>query len=136
MEVSPKIQEAYEIAKSARDNAHAVYSNFFVGSAIGIKGSEEIYPGCNVENISYGATICAERNSILSAVARNGKIELDFVVVVCDTNPVTVPCALCLQVISEFAKGDLPIYLGDLEGIKKQLKFSDLLPAPFDTLDC
>lgn len=136
MEVSAKIQEAYEVAKKARDNAHAVYSNFFVGSAVGIKGSDEIYPGCNVENISYGATICAERNSILSAVARNGKIELDYVVVVCDTNPVTVPCALCLQVIAEFAKPDLPIYLGDLEGIKKELKFSDLLPAPFDTLDC
>ena len=52
MEVSAKIQEAYEVAKKARDNAHAVYSNFFVGSAVGIKGSDEIYPGCNVENIS------------------------------------------------------------------------------------
>jgi cytidine deaminase len=136
MQVSQRIQEAYEVAKKARDNAHAVYSNFFVGSSIGIKGSDEIFPGCNVENISYGATVCAERNSIFQAVAKHGKIELDFVVVVCDTNPVTVPCALCLQVMSEFAKPDLPIYLGDLEGIKKELKFSDLLPAPFDTLDC
>lgn len=136
MQVSERIQKAYEVAKNARDNAHAVYSNFFVGSSIGIKGSDEIFPGCNVENISYGATVCAERNSIFQAVAKHGKIELDFVVVVCDTNPVTVPCALCLQVMSEFGKPDLPIYLGDLEGIKKELKFSDLLPAPFDTLDC
>lgn len=136
MQVTPRIQKAYEIARSARENAHAIYSKFFVGSAIGIKGSEDIYPGCNVENISYGATVCAERNSIFQAVAKNGKIELDFVVVVCDTDPVTVPCAMCLQVISEFAKADLPIYLGDLHSIKKELKFSDLLPAPFDTLDC
>lgn len=134
IEVSSKIQEAYNVAKKTRDNAYAVYSKFHVGAAIGIKGSDTIYPGCNVENLSYGATICAERNAILNSVALNGKVELDYVVVVCDTDPVTVPCALCLQVIAEFAKADMPIYLGDLEGIKKQIKFSDLLPAPFDTL--
>jgi cytidine deaminase len=134
IKVDEKIQKAYELAKETRLKAHAKYSNFLVGSAIGIKGSDEIYPGCNVENISYGATVCAERNAIFHSVAINGKVELDYVVVVCDTNPVTVPCAMCLQVMSEFCKPEMPVYLGDLQGVQKELKFSDLLPSPFDTL--
>ncbi|EQC46594.1 cytidine deaminase [Bacteriovorax sp. Seq25_V] len=130
-----RVEQAYELAKKTRNNAYAKYSNFFVGSAISIKGVEKLYGGCNVENISFGATICAERNAILNAVAENGKIEIEFVVVCVDTNPVTVPCGMCLQVISEFCKADTPIYLGDLNGIQKTMKFNELLPAPFDTLD-
>lgn len=130
------VQEAFEVALNARANAHAPYSKFQVGAAIKVKGDDTIYPGCNVENASYGATVCAERNAIMSSVARKGKIEIEFIVVVCDTDPVTVPCALCLQVINEFAKGDTPIYLGNLKEIKKTVTFKDLLPMPFDTLDC
>lgn len=130
------VNEAYKVALEARKNAHAPYSKFHVGSAIKIKGHDELFPGCNVENASYGATICAERNSIIGAVARLGKIEIEFVVVACDTNPVTVPCALCLQVMSEFTKPDTPIHLGDLESVKKTVHFGDLLPMPFNTLDC
>jgi cytidine deaminase len=130
------IDNAFQVALKARDNAHAPYSKFQVGAAIKIKSDDVIYPGCNVENASYGATVCAERNAILSAVARKGKIEIEFVVVACNTKPVTVPCALCLQVLSEFTTPDTPIYLGDLESIKKTVLFKDLLPMPFNTLDC
>lgn len=134
IQVSKTINEAYEIAKKTRLNAYAKYSNFLVGAAIGIENSNEIYGGCNVENISFGGTICAERNAILQAVAKNGKIKISYVVVCVDTNPVTVPCGMCLQVISEFCDSNMPVYLGDLEGIKKVMTFKELLPAPFDTL--
>lgn len=130
------IDRAHKFALEARKNAHAPYSKFLVGSAIKIKGHDELFPGCNVENASYGATICAERNSLIGAVARLGKVEVEFVVVACDTNPVTVPCALCLQVLSEFAAPSTPIHLGDLESVKKTVLFGDLLPMPFNTLDC
>jgi len=128
--------KAFKVALTARSNAHAPYSKFQVGAALKIKGHDEIFPGCNVENASFGATVCAERNAILGAVAKTGKIEVEFVVVVCDTKPVTVPCALCLQVLSEFAKADVPIHLADTESIKKTVTFGDLLPMPFNTLDC
>ncbi|ATH08711.1 cytidine deaminase [Halobacteriovorax marinus] len=134
--MNQEIEKAYKVALAARENAHAPYSKFLVGSAIKVKGHDEIFPGCNVENASYGATICAERNSLIGAVARLGKIEVEYVVVACDTKPVTVPCALCLQVLSEFAKPETPIHLGDLESVKKTVLFGDLLPMPFNTLDC
>lgn len=128
--------KAFKVALAARNNAHAPYSKFQVGAALKIKGHDDIFPGCNVENASYGATICAERNAILGAVAKEGKIEVEFVVVVCDTKPVTVPCALCLQVLSEFANAEVPIHLADTESIKKTVKFGELLPMPFNTLNC
>jgi cytidine deaminase len=128
--------KAFKVALAARSNAHAPYSKFQVGAALKIKGHDEIFAGCNVENASFGATVCAERNAILGAVAKTGKIEVEFVVVVCDTKPVTVPCALCLQVLSEFSKADVPIHLADTESIKKTVTFGDLLPMPFNTLDC
>ena len=130
------VDEAFQVALKARENAHAPYSKFQVGAAIKIKGDNTIYPGCNVENASFGATVCAERNAILSAVARKGKIVIEFVVVSCNTKPVTVPCALCLQVLSEFTGPETPIYLGDLESVKKTVLFKELLPMPFNTLDC
>ncbi|WP_127714634.1 cytidine deaminase [Halobacteriovorax sp. HLS] len=134
--MNENIDKAFKVALEARSNAHAPYSKFQVGAAIKVVGDDTIYPGCNVENASYGATVCAERNAIIGAVARNGKIEIEYVVVACNTDPVTVPCALCLQVISEFAKPEMPVYLGDLESVKKTVLFKDLLPMPFNTLDC
>jgi len=129
-----KVLQAYEQAKTVRERAHAPYSNFLVGSALKIKNDENFYLGCNVENASYGATICAERNSVLNAVAQNGKCEFEFIVLVCDTNPVSIPCGMCLQVLGEFVDSDFPIYLSNLEGIQKKVTLKDLLPVKFDTL--
>jgi len=128
------LQKAFEAALSARTNAHAPYSNFQVGAAlVDIEGN--IYSGCNVENASFGATVCAERTALLSSVAQKGKLKYQFIVVVCNTDPVTVPCALCLQVLSEFVAGDFPVYLANLKEIKREVRFRDLLPMPFNTLD-
>lgn len=88
-------------AKKARLNSYSPYSKCKVGAAILTK-SGNIYSGCNVENSSYGATNCAERVAIQSAIAHEGKVELLEVVVVTDANPPWPPCGICRQVIAEF----------------------------------
>lgn len=127
-------EKAYKVALEARSHAHAPYSKFQVGAAL-VDSEGHIYHGCNVENASFGATVCAERTAILSSIAQHGHRDYSFIVVVCNTNPVTVPCALCLQVLSEFVGANFPVFLGDLEGIKKEVRFGNLLPMPFNTLD-
>ena len=126
-----KVLEAYEAALKARSGAHAPYSKFKVGSALKISKIDKVVPGCNVENASYGGTICAERGSVLSSVAQYGKQDFEFIVVVTDQESPAVPCAFCLQVLAEFVKPDFPIFLGNLEGITKKVLFKELLPHPF-----
>lgn len=129
-----KLELALKKAIEARENAHAPYSGFKVGAALAVEGIEKIYPGCNVENASYGGTVCAERTAMFSAVAENGKIPFEFCVVVTDTEFATPPCALCLQVFSEFCSPEFPIYLATLEGIQKKVLLKDLLPIPFNKI--
>ena len=130
-----RLDLAYKTAVEARERAHAPYSGFKVGAALSVKGVEKIYPGCNVENASYGGTVCAERTAMFNAVAENGKIPFEFCVVVTDTDFATPPCALCLQVFSEFCSPDFPIYLGTVkEGIQKKMLLKELLPVPFNKI--
>jgi homotetrameric cytidine deaminase len=136
MQINADVEKTYRVACEGRKNAYAPYSNFKVGAAVKFKGHDLISAGCNVENASYGATICAERGAILSGIASHGQTEIDHLVVVTDTDPVTVPCALCLQVLSEFCGPETPIYLGNLDGVKDMRLFKELLPMPFNTLDC
>jgi len=89
-------------AKTARDNAYAPYSHFLVGAAT-MWASGAIYTGCNVENASYGLTICAERTAIAKAVSKGERVLVAVAVVSCSDNIVR-PCGACLQVISEFAE--------------------------------
>lgn len=125
------LHQAFTVAKSARTRAYAPYSQFRVGAAVIPVGSNRIYAGCNVENASYGATICAERAAILSMISDLGKERLGLVVVVTDASPVAVPCALCLQVIAEFADQSLPVHLASVEGIERSHTLGELLPHPF-----
>ena len=93
-------------ARDVRGKAHAPYSNFQVGAAV-LGASGRIYVGCNVENATYGATICAERAAICSMVAA-GETKAHAVAVFTDCNPVATPCGICRQVLSEFAD-DMPV---------------------------
>jgi cytidine deaminase len=129
-----KLDKAFGIALKARENAYAPYSGFKVGAALAVKGSEKIFAGCNVENASYGATICAERTAIVSVVASEGKVDFDFCVVVTDSEPASPPCAMCLQVFSEFCPPDFPIYLATPNGIEKKMLLKELLPVPFNKI--
>lgn len=134
METNPKaldgvVRKAFALAKAMRKRSHAPYSKFRVGAAlIGPKG--RLIGGCNVENASYGGTVCAERVAILRAVAEGaGKIE--GVVVVTDAKKPAFPCALCLQVMAEFLKPSTPIFVADTKAIRYRATFEELLPHRF-----
>lgn len=100
-------------ARAAMNHAYAPYSGFLVGAALLTKKGD-VYQGCNIENASYGATVCAERTAIWKAVSE-GEREFDSIAIVCSENRKAYPCGICLQVMSEF----LPegrVILEDSEG--------------------
>ena len=125
-----KYEALVNAAREAMENAHAPYSKFMVGAAI-MLDSCDIVSGCNIENASYGATVCAERVAIFKAVSEAPGAEITALAVVTSSNPPAPPCALCLQVISEFCSPDLPIILESTSGERKEYTFKELLPHPF-----
>jgi cytidine deaminase len=131
--MSKDIQTAYKLAIDARKKAHAPYSDFLVGATFKVKGKDLFYSGCNVENASFGGTVCAERVGIWKWVSeRDADDTLEFLVLVTDTpNPVATPCGMCLQVLSEFCPPDFPIHLANTQAIEKQVVLKDLFPMTF-----
>ena len=116
-------------AKQSRENAHAPYSNFRVGAAVR-SSSGRIFGGCNVENATYGLTVCAERVAIFKAISE-GERGFSSLAVVTDTETVTPPCGACRQLIWEFC-GDIPVTLANLSGKRETLQTKELFPKPFD----
>ena len=116
-------------ARQARDYAVADYSHFKVGAALETEAGE-IITGCNVENATYGLTICAERVAIFKALSE-GKRAFTRIAVVADTTAPTPPCGACRQIIWEFC-GDIPVVLANLSSLVATYQMSDLLPSPFD----
>jgi cytidine deaminase len=116
-------------AKQARENAHAPYSNFRVGAALR-STSGRIFGGCNVENATYGLTICAERVAIFKAISE-GERGFSAIVVVTDTEALTPPCGACRQLIWEFC-GDIPVTMANLGGKREMIQMKELFPKPFD----
>ena len=117
-------------ATKVRENAHAKFSNFKVGAALRTP-SGKIYTGCNVENATYGLTLCAERVAIFKAVSE-GERRFDAIAVVTDTETLTPPCGACRQIIWEFC-GDVPVVLANLQGKTETFRMSQLFPKPFDS---
>lgn len=130
MSTKPNLTEMHAQAVKAREHAHSPYSKYKVGSAISLS-SGEIFSGCNVENASYGGTVCAERVAIWKAVSEMGAVKISDVVVVTDQKQAWPPCGFCRQVIAEFAGPQTMIHIGDLKGIQRSLKFSELFPDGF-----
>ena len=122
-------QSLINAAKAARENAHAPFSGFRVGAAVRTK-SGRIYTGCNVENVSYGLTICAERVAIFKAISE-GDRGFDSIAVVTDTDNLTPPCGACRQIIWEFC-GEVPVLLSNLNDKVERESSGRLLPRPFD----
>lgn len=118
-----------DLAKKTREHSHSPYSGYKVGAALRTK-SGNIYRGCNVENSSIGATVCAERSAISTAVSTEGKIEIDSLVVITDASPPWMPCGICRQVLSEFGE-DFPIIAQNLKGETIQIQFSEIYPSGF-----
>ena len=127
-EVRRQLEEA---ACNVREQAYAPYSNFLVGAAVQA-GSGEVYTGANVENASYGLTICAERAAIAKAVSA-GERSITAVAV-CTENGVS-PCGACRQVISEFAAAECPVYIVTAEGSGRATTMAQLLPQSFGSED-
>jgi cytidine deaminase len=119
-----------EAARQARENAHAPYSNFRVGAALRAT-SGRIFGGSNVENATYGLTLCAERVAIFKAMSE-GERGFDAIAVVTDTEALTPPCGACRQLIWEFC-GDVPVILANLKGKTEMLQMRELFPKPFDS---
>jgi cytidine deaminase len=118
-----------EAATTARQHAFAAFSNFRVGAALETVDGQMI-TGCNVENATYGLTICAERVAVFKAISE-GHRAFRRVAVVADTAEPTPPCGACRQILWEFG-GDLEVILGNLSGEKARYQLKDLLPHPFD----
>ena len=131
--MSPQSSEAearlWAAAVAARRHAHAPFSHFQVGSALET-AEGEVVTGCNVENATYGLTVCAERVALFKAVSE-GKRRFVRVCVVADTAEPTPPCGACRQLLWEFG-GDLEVILGNLDGVKARYRLKELLPYPFD----
>jgi cytidine deaminase len=115
-------------AKKASRFAYAPYSKFKVGSALLTK-SGKIFLGCNVENRSYGLTVCAERIAIFKAVSE-GEKDFRAIAIYTPTKDFTLPCGACLQVLAEFAN-DLTVILANRYGKTKNYQLSELLPYRF-----
>ena len=114
-------------AAEVQSNAHAPYSDFRVGAAV-LDSCGEIHVGCNVENASYGLSVCAERHAVAAAVAA-GAEGLEAVAVVTDTSPPASPCGACRQVLREF--GELAVILANPAGEQKLTSTGALLPNAF-----
>lgn len=129
MKVPASVTKAYAAARKVRASAYAPYSKFKVGAVL-VSKSGDTFTGCNVENASYGGTVCAERVAILKAVSE-GQTKFTEIVVVTDGESPAFPCALCLQVMAEFFDPKTKIWIGDLDEVRSMHTFADLLPEPF-----
>jgi cytidine deaminase len=118
-----------ESALEQRLRAHAPYSGFRVGAAL-LTADGQIITGCNVENASYGLTLCAERVAIASAVAA-GQRRFRALAIAAETSPPPRPCGACLQVIAEFCSEDFPLVLVNGAGERERYRLADLLPHAF-----
>jgi cytidine deaminase len=122
-------QSLIEAARRARERAVAPFSKFKVGAALEtVDGT--VITGCNIENSTYGLTMCAERVAIFKAVSE-GHRDFRRVAVVADTKDPTPPCGPCRQILWEFA-GDVEVILANLQRETGRYRLKDLLPLPFD----
>src|SRR5947199_1862794 len=126
---TPMNPELTAKAAAARANAVAPYSGFKVGAALETKDGR-VYTGCNIENVSYGLTVCAERVALWKALSE-GVREFRQIAIVTNAAIITSPCGACRQLLWEYC-GDIVVHLHSLKGIDQQHRLADLLPLPFD----
>jgi cytidine deaminase len=119
--------ELLRAAREVRDQAYAPYSRFAVGAALRGR-SGRVFRGCNVENLSFGLTLCAERNALAAAVAA-GEREFEAIAIVADSKVPVSPCGACRQVLAEFAPG-ISICCANLHGERFSTTLGELLPRP------
>ncbi len=121
--------ELYNIAMKATENSYSPYSNFKVGAALLCKNGN-LYTGCNVENISYGGTICAERTAVFKAVS-SGDREFVKIAIAESNDGNCTPCGFCRQVLSEFSKDGELLVICKYNGELREIPLKELLPYSF-----
>jgi homotetrameric cytidine deaminase len=127
----PALLNLLERAREASLNAYAPYSGFRVGAALRLAGGE-IVTGANVENVSYGLTICAERAALVRAVSQFGPaIRVQAVAVANLNSTACPPCGACRQMLAEFTQPEAQAIFPDAEGGEQTVSFRELLPLPF-----
>lgn len=129
MKIPAIVKKAHKAAVAVRKKTYSPYSNFGVGSAL-VTSKGKVYSGTNIENASYGGTICAERVAIVEAV-KSGDKKFSHIVVVTDTKMQTPPCGMCRQVMAEFFDDNTQIWIGNLKEVKSVFTFKELLPEAF-----
>lgn len=126
------IGELIEKASKVIEHAYAPYSKFKVGAAI-LTSTGNIYCGCNVENSSFGGTICAERGAAMAAIATEGRSNFTAIAITSFADEPAPPCAICRQFLSEFAGPDMQVYLYSLKnGVYRHYNFGTLMPSVFE----
>lgn len=130
MRTQNSLKSLFAEAKKSRKRAHAPYSKHQIGAALLLKDGS-IVGGCNVENASYGGTVCAERVAVWKAVSEGLKMPIQAVCVVSDQKDPWPPCGFCRQVLSEFAGPQTLIHLANLKGIQRSLTLGELFPEAF-----
>lgn len=125
------VRDLIDAALKTQENAYAPYSKFKVGAAL-LTEKNGIYVGCNVENASFGGTICAERGAAMAALAAEGKTSFKMLVVASSADDPAPPCAICRQFLSEFMSPYGQVYLvSRTSGVIKHYSFGSLLPCSF-----
>jgi cytidine deaminase len=122
-------ESLFEQARKVRERAHAPYSRFPVGAAV-LYADGSVVTGCNVENSSYGLSVCAERGALAAGVAQ-GRGKPVAVAIVVDTPTPCPPCGMCRQVMLEFAPKELPVRSRNLKGDEARYSLGELLPHAF-----
>ena len=128
MTLPPGDEDLIRVASLARERAYAPYSKYKVGAAVRTKRNK-IHSGANVENVSYGLTVCAERTAAFAAVNAGDK-EFDAIAIVIDDDRLPTPCGACRQVLAEFSP-TMRVILATTGGLRKATTLRELLPEPF-----
>ena len=132
MQVNPTTERLIKSAWEALESAYSPYSGFRVGAAVlGVTG--RIYTGCNIENSSYGLSICAERTAIFKGIS-DGEKSFDELAVAADTPGPIIPCGACCQVLAEF-NPDIKVIMINKSGISLAKNLKELFPMPFKLTD-
>ena len=131
--MTPEVENIYQEAKAALSHSYAPYSQLHVACVLKLTDGLPVVVGVNVENASFGGTICAERSAVVSAISQFGKkAQFEWAVIVSDKPGEPIPpCGMCLQVLREFVSDDFMVYLGNNLGVQKQFKFKQLFPHSF-----
>lgn len=125
-------EELVALARKAKEFAYVPYSHFRVGAAV-LTAEGEVFTGCNIENASYGGTVCAERTALFKAISE-GKTRIAKIAVIGDMEDYTYPCGICRQVIAEYGT-DIEVIVAKGNGEFRVHKLSELLPYAFTERD-